>query len=110
MLKREGLTVNVRARTVSFDWKPILLTICKTIITAEQVNTNKNCCTLTADQMGEVSKSISELIVTKEIRPYCEFFISTGSGKTTLISNKLDNISILENAENARRWGLSTGK
>ncbi len=114
--ERGELSVNVRARTVSHDWKPIILSIYKTSIKAKQIDTKNKCCALTDDQMVEVSKVINERIVAKEMRPYCELFVSTGK-KRTLISNTIsetsgleDAESGLEDAERARRWDSPTGE
>ena len=108
--ERGELSVNVRARTVSHDWKPIVLSIYKTSIKAKQIDTKNKCCTLTDDQMVEVSKVINERIVAKEMRPYCEIFVSAGRGKSTLISNTISETSDLEDAESARRWDSPTGE
>jgi hypothetical protein len=105
--ERGELSVNVRARTFLYNWKPIVLTLCKANVVADQINPKENYCTLTEYQMKDVSIAIKNKLTDKEIRPYCELFVSTGSGKTTLVSNKFDGIYSLENAGQARRWDLS---
>lgn len=102
---RGELSVNVQARTVSYNWNPIMLSIYKTSIICEQIDIANNCCILSDKQIIEVSRSITEKIDAKEMRPYAELSLSTGHGKSAAISNKLNCISELENAESARRWG-----
>lgn len=101
---RGELSVTVRARTVSYDWKPVVRSICKTSIKPEQIDIDRKCCTLSDEQMDAVSRSISEKIASKEMRPYCELSISTSGGKTALVSNQLNVASDLESAELAKRW------
>ena len=101
---RDELSVTVQARTVSYDWKPIVLSIYKTNVKPEQIDIVRKCCTLSGEQMDKVSMSISEKIAVKEIRPYCELSVRTGGGKAALISNNLDMVSDLENAKYAKRW------
>lgn len=101
---RGGLLVTVQARTVSYDWKPVVRSICKTIIKVEQIDIDGQCCKLSDEQMDILSKSIRDKIASKDMRPYCELSIRTGRGKTALISNRLDMVSDLESAEIARRW------
>jgi hypothetical protein len=106
--ERGKLSINVQIRTVLYNWDPIVLNLYKTNIVADQVNPKGNYCTLTECQMNDVSIAINRKLTDKKIRPYCELFVSTGSRKrTALVSNKLDGLSSLENAEQARRWGLS---
>ena len=102
--ERGELSVNVCARTVSYDWEPVVLTLCKITIKAEQVNISKNCCLLADDQMTAVSKLISEKITAKEMRPCCELFVRTGRGKSVIISESVDGVFCLDDAENAKRW------
>lgn len=101
---RGELSVTVQARTVSYDWKPVVMSICKTSIKPEQIDIDGQCCTLSDEQMDAVSRSISEKIAGKEMRPYCELSVRTGSGKTASISNQLNVASDLESAEIAKRW------
>lgn len=102
--ERGELSITVRARTVTYDWKPIVLSIYRINIKPEQIDVGKKCCTLSVEQMGEVSRLINEKILAKEMRPYCELFVSTNKGKAAMVSNSLDGISDLESAESARRW------
>jgi hypothetical protein len=101
---RSELSVTIQAKTISYDWNPLRQSISKIKIKPEQIDIDRNCCTLSNEQMDAVSKSISEKIANKEIRPYCELSLRTGRGKTALISNKLNVASDLENAELAMRW------
>lgn len=101
---RGELSVTVQARTLSYDWKPVVRSICKTSIKPEQIDIERKCCTLSGEQMDVVSKSIIEKIENKEMRPYCELSVRTGRGKTALLSNQINVASDLENAEIAMRW------
>ena len=101
---RGELSVTVKARTVSYDWAPVMVSLYKTSIKPEQIDVDKKCCTLSDEQMDAVSKSISEKIVSKEMRPFCELSVQTGNGKTALISNHLNVTSDLESADIAKRW------
>lgn len=101
---RGELSVTVQARTVSYDWKPVVSSIYKTSIKPEQIDIDGQCCTLSDEQMDAVSRSISEKIASKEMRPYCELSVRTGRGKTASISNQLNVASDLESAEIAKRW------
>lgn len=101
---RGELSVIVQARTVSYDWKPVVRPICKTKIKPAQIDIDRKCCTLSDEQMDIVSKSIIEKIARKEMRPYCELSIRTCRKKTALISNELNVASDLESAEIAKRW------
>jgi hypothetical protein len=101
--ERNGLSVNVRVITISYNWKRIVLSLCKVTLIAEQINPKENYCTLNESQMINIQTAINNLVTDKKILPYCEFYVSTAKGKTTFISNKIDGISCLENAEQARR-------
>lgn len=101
---RSELSVTIKVRTISYDWKPLIKSISKIKIKPEQIDIDRNSCTLSNEQMDAVSKSISEKLANKEIRPYCELSLRTGRGKTALISNKLNIASDLGNAELAMRW------
>lgn len=103
------LLVTVRAKTVAYDWSPIVaLAICKIRIKSKQFNVETNCCSLLSEQMDEVTKSLNDKILAREIRPYCELTVNTGGGKTAFISNNLEGLSDMENAETARRWAHLT--
>jgi hypothetical protein len=102
--ERGQLSVTVQARTVSHEWKPIVLRICKVNLWPEQIDIDKKRCTLSEEQMKDVSMSIANKIATNEMRPYCEISVRTSRGKAALISNRLDSVSDIECAENARRW------
>ena len=102
--ERGELLVNIQARTIAYNWKFIGLRICKTAIKAEQIDTIKKNFTLTDVQINEISKLILDKINASEIRPYCDLFVKSGHGRTAFISNKIDGISCLEEAEIARRW------
>jgi hypothetical protein len=101
---RGELSVTVQARTVSFDWMPVVRSIYKTSIKPEQIDIERKCCTLSERQMDAVSRSISEKIARKEIRPFCELTARTGKGKIASVSNQLNVASDLESAELAKRW------
>lgn len=101
---RGELSVTIQARTVSYDWKPVVRSLYKTNIKPEQIDIDRTCCTLSDAQMDAVTRSITEKIASKEMRPYCELSVRTGKGKTALISNKLHVASHLESLELARRW------
>lgn len=101
---RGELSVTVQAKTVSYDWNPVVRAIYKTSIKPEQIDIDRKCCTLSDEQMDAISRSISEKIASKEIRPYCELLVRTSGGKTALISNQLNAASDLESADIARRW------
>ncbi len=102
--ERGELSVNIRVRTVSYDWKPIILTLLKISIKAEQIDPKENHCTLTESQAKEISTIIEHKVATEEIRPYCELFVSTGKGKAALISNKISQFYDLEIAGQIGRW------
>lgn len=104
---RDELLVTARVRTYSYEWVPIMLNILKLSIAAKQVDTERNLCTLNRDQTHDLSRALSEKINNKQIRPYCEFSISTSKGKNILISTVIEGISPLEVAESARRWVVS---
>ncbi len=101
---RGELSVTVQAKTVSYDWKPVVRSIYKTSIKPEQFDIDRKCCTLSDEQMDAVSRSITEKILSKEMRPYCELSVRTSGGKVALISNQLNVTSDLESAELAKRW------
>lgn len=101
---RGKLSVTVIARTVSHDWNPVVRNIYKTSIKPEQIDIDRKYCTLTDKQMDVVSRTITEKIASKEMRPYGELYVKTGAGKTALIANQLNVIYDLESAEIARRW------
>jgi hypothetical protein len=101
---RNGLLVYVRARTYSYEWVPTIFNINKLTVTADQMDTKTNRCTLSNGQAAAVSSALNELITTKKIQPYCDFWISTSKGKNMLISNIIEGVSALEAAESARRW------
>ena len=103
--ERGELLVNIQAKTIAYDWKLIGLRICKTAIKAEQIDLIKKICTLTDEQVNLISELIFNKINSNEIRPYCDLFVKTGHGKTAPISNKIDGVFCLEEAEIARRWG-----
>ncbi len=103
-LERGALQVHVRARTISFDWKPITVNICKIKLKPEQIDVESNSCTLSDDQQKVMTISIKQMIDDNQIRAYCDFMISTGSGKTASVTNKLDGISNLKEASNVMRW------
>ncbi len=102
--ERGSLDISVRAKTYSYDWKPKMLSVCKVKIYAEQINTERKCCTLRDSQAYEVSQIIQEKINTKEIQPYGELFVSTARGKIALISNVINGFLGLECAESRQRW------
>lgn len=102
--ERHGISVNVRVRTFLYNWEPIVLNLCKVNLEAEQINPKENHCTLTEFQMKTAATAINIMLTDKKIHPYCELSVRTGRGKTTLISNKIDGISSLENADQTRRW------
>lgn len=102
---RGELSVTVIAKTVSYDWEPLVRSIYKTNIKPEQLDVDRMCCSLSEEQMDAVTRIIIEKIATKEIRPYCTLYARTSKGKAALISNKLDAVADLESAEIARRWG-----
>jgi hypothetical protein len=101
---RGALSVTVQARTLSYDWKPVVRPICKTSITPAQLDIDRRCCTLSNEQMDAVSTLIIEKIASKEMRPYCELSVRTGKGKSALVSNHLTVASDLDSAEIAKRW------
>ena len=101
---RGELSVTVRARTVSNDWKPVVRSIYKTSIKPEQIDIDRKCCTLSDEQVDAVSRLISEKIASKQMLPYCELSVSTARGKIALVSNQLNVASDLESAELAKRW------
>ena len=105
--ERGELSVSVHVRTVLYDWKPIVIKLFKTSIKAEQINPKEHVCTLTDSQIKQTIIIIEQKVAEKKMRPYCELFISAGNGKTALVSNKIDKVSNLEIADQARRWGIS---
>jgi hypothetical protein len=102
--ERGGLSINVRIKTVAYDWKPILIDLCKVTINAEQISVDENECLLSHSQLETVSLIISNKISNKEIQPYCDIFVSTTNNKAVLVSNKINIVSCLDFAENAKRW------
>ncbi|MBP9798357.1 hypothetical protein KBC70_04400 [Candidatus Woesebacteria bacterium] len=102
--ERGELSVKVRARTFSHNWDSIVLTLFKTNIVADQIDTEENHCTLTDFQMEEVSISMENRVRNMEMRPYFELFVVTGRGKSAVVSNEIDDIYSFEKAEQARRW------
>ena len=102
--ERGGLSLNVRMKTVTYNWKPIVITLCKVAITAEQINIEDNKCVLLDVQINEALQLINRKISKKEIRPYCDLYVSTSNKKTVLISNTIDTLFSLDLAENAERW------
>ena len=104
--ERGELSVNVCVKTVSYDWQPVVFVIYKTNIKAEQVDINKKHFTLMDDQIAITSKLIKERIAAKEIRPYGDFYVITNNGKTALISNCINGVFSLDDAESARRWAV----
>lgn len=101
---RGELSVTVTARSVSYDWEPVVHSIYKTSIKPEQIDINGKCCALSEEQMDAVTRIISEKIVNKEMRPYAELSVRTGGNKTAFISNRVDVVSDFKSAERARRW------
>ncbi|WP_240224700.1 hypothetical protein [Rheinheimera hassiensis] len=101
---RTETPITIQIRTFSYNWKPVTCSIYKTTIKPDQINIERNYCTLADDQMNTLSCSILEKVNNKEIRPYCELWVSTGGGKRVKVSNKLDVVSTLENAELEMRW------
>ena len=102
--ERGELPISVRARTTLWDWKLTTCLIYKTSIRGEQIDTESNTCRLKDDQMTEVLRIINEKIANKEMRPYCELYVSTGKGKIALISNTITGVSHIDEAGNGRRW------
>ncbi|MBD1389522.1 hypothetical protein IC617_08785 [Neiella sp. HB171785] len=100
----QELAVTVQARTVSYDWKPVVRNLYKTRITPEQLDVDSKCCTLTSEQMNAVSKAIHDRLESQAMRPYCELLVRSAKGKKALISNTLDSVSDLQNATIAMRW------
>lgn len=101
---RGELSVTLQLKTFFYNWNPVVLSIYKTNIKPEQIDVLNKCCTLSGEQMDEASRLIIRKISAKEIRPYGELYLKTGSGKVAVISNKSDFISDFENAKSASRW------
>lgn len=103
-LERGGLKVTVNAHSYDSNFNPIRITITNIIIDADQIDTDSNTCTLTQPQFQEVESLTLSKIHEKKILPYCDFYITTGGGKSAALANKFSSISSLIEAENARRW------
>ncbi len=103
--ERGCVSVSVRARTYSYEWKPVVVTLCKVCLEADQINPIDDSCTLSQPHLMSVSQALMERVENKEIRPYCELFVSTTNDKSVKLANKIEGVSSLDEAEYARRWG-----
>jgi hypothetical protein len=104
--ERKGLLVTVIARALSYDWRLKMIKICKIKLDAYQIDPVTKFCTLTENQVSEVSLSIYKKIDEKKIQPYCDLILKSSDEKTALISNKIDGIFFLEDSVNLQRWNL----
>lgn len=96
--ERGKLTVRVCARTFLYDWKPVKCVIYKTCIEAMQIDAKNKVCTLSNEQIVEVSKIFNQKIEKKEVRPFCELLITTSNGKNLLVSNRIIGTSCIDEA------------
>lgn len=98
------LAINVRIRTYSNCWDPLIVTLCKIEIKPEQIDLENNSCTLTGAQEEEVIKMVKRRLADCEIQPYGELFIGTTNNKKISIVNEISVVSSLDAAERVRRW------
>ncbi len=103
--EREEIVVTVKIKTVLYEnWKPIVISLCKLAITADQLDTTNNYCSLTRKQMQEVEMLVNQKLTEKIIYPFGELIVSNKKSYTVPVSNKLSIISAIEEADSVRRW------
>lgn len=102
--EREKLEVTVRAKTVTNNWDPKTVPLCKITIEADQIDILKKSCKLSEVQKDEVSKSFFEKVNSKEIKAYANFYISTSRGKMIAVQNMIQGVGSLEDADSIKRW------